>query len=125
MLCIYINWFHILRTISITTGVQRIMKFEEYKVRRRKLFEKQPRNKEEQVIIQASNSLGGEVGELQNVVKKIYRDHDGNHFAMRKECVEELGGIFWYLLNFCEIAEIDPEEVFNHNIRQLEQRYND
>ena len=100
------------------------MKFEEYKIERRRLFEKQPLNKEEQVLIQASNSLGGEVGELQNVVKKIYRDHKGDYNSMREQLKEELGGVFWYLLNFCEIAEIDPEEVFNYNIRQLEKRYN-
>jgi len=100
------------------------MKFEEYQVRRRKLFEKQPLNKEEQVLIQASNSMGGEVGELQNVVKKIYRDHSGDFTKMREQLVEELGGVIWYYLNFCEIACIDPEEVFNYNIRQLKKRYN-
>ena len=100
------------------------MKFEEYAIQRRRLFNSQPLNKEEQVLIQASNSMGGEVGELQNVVKKIYRDHKGDYNAMREQLKEELGGVMWYYLNFCEIAEIDPEEVFNYNIRQLEQRYN-
>ena len=77
-------------------------------------------------MIQASNSLGGEVGELQNVVKKIYRDHNANITdKMREELKEELGGVMWYYLNFCEIAGIDPEEIFNYNIKQLQKRYND
>lgn len=100
------------------------MKFEDYVKQRRELFEKQPLNKEEQVLIQASNSIGGECGELQNVVKKIYRDHKGDHNAMREQLVEELGGVFWYILNFCEIAEIKPEEVFDFNVAQLTKRYN-
>jgi len=102
------------------------MKFEEYQIERRRLFDKQPSNKEEQVLIQGSNSMGGEVGELQNVVKKIYRDHNGNITdKMREELKEELGGVMWYYLNFCEIACIDPKEIFNYNIRQLQKRYND
>ena len=101
------------------------LNFKDYEIQRRKLFDKQPLNKEEQVLIQASNSLGGEVGELQNVVKKIYRDHKGNFNQMRDELREELGGVIWYWLNFCEIACIDPEEIFNFNIRQLEKRYKD
>lgn len=99
------------------------MIFEDYQFERKKLFDKQPINKEEQVLIQASNSMGGEVGELQNVVKKIYRDHKGDYNEMREELKEELGGVIWYFVNFCDIAMIDPQEVFNYNIRQLEKRY--
>jgi len=99
------------------------MKFEEYVVARHNLFSKQPKNKEEQVLIQASNSIGGETGELQNVVKKIYRDHGGDFNEMRSELIEELGGVIWYYLNLCEIAQINPEEVFDYNIRQLSERY--
>lgn len=100
------------------------MKFEDYQIERRRLFAFQLVHKEEQVLIQASNSMGGEVGELQNVVKKIYRDHGGDFTKMREQLVEELGGVIWYYLNFCEIACIEPEEVFNYNIKQLKKRYN-
>jgi len=100
------------------------MIFEDYKKERQRLFDSQPNDKEMEVLIQASNSLGGEVGELQNVVKKIYRDHGGDLVAMRKELKEELGGVFWYILFFCNIAKITPEEVFDFNIKQLKQRYN-
>ena len=99
------------------------MKFEEYCLARHYLFEKQPKNKEEQVLIQASNSIGGETGELQNVVKKIYRDHGGDFQKMRNELIEELGGVIWYYLNLCEIAQIHPEEVFEFYIKQLTERY--
>lgn len=99
------------------------MKFEKYLKIRKEMFDNQPKNKETFQLLWASNSLAGEVGEFANIVKKIYRDHDGNIEAMWNDLEDELGDIMWYWLFVCDIINIKPEAIFNHNIEKLRDRY--
>lgn len=104
------------------------MKFEEYLIKREELYQKQGEGtKEEKTLLMASNSLCGEVGEFANVVKKIYRDHNGNPNAMKDEVKEELGGVFWYVGFVLEVLKehgIKAEDVLDFNYEQLKARYN-
>lgn len=64
--------------------------------------------------------LSTEIGELTDIFKK--------NFAYRKDIdwinvSEELGDIFWYLVNFCNINLIDLEEILQTNIDKLKTRY--
>jgi len=100
------------------------MNLEKYRKERKRLFDKQPYNRESDNLMYASNSLG-EVGELQNVVKKIYRDCDGyineKHLA---EMIHEGGDVLWYLFMFFEdILGVKIDDVFEANIIKLKERY--
>lgn len=101
------------------------MNFEEYRKRRRELFGRQLNYKEKQDILWASNSLGGEVGELMNEVKKFYRDDKAQMSEERLYAIISEGGdVLWYLFFFFEnILEIPLDIVMDKNIKKLEQRY--
>lgn len=71
-------------------------------------------------IINASLGLSGEVGELNDMVKKaVFHGHpiDTNH--VRKE----LGDIMWYVALMCEGFGFDLDEVIELNIAKLKARY--
>jgi len=100
------------------------MKFEDYVNERHRIFNKQDANKEVMNLLWASNSLGGETGEFQNIVKKIYRDYtgkvtDGTLFMMK----DELGDVLWYWLFVCDILNLNPETIMEHNMIKLKKRY--
>jgi len=100
------------------------MKFEDYVIIRKKLFESQPFKKEMKELVQGSNSLGAEVGEFMNLVKKVYRDHGGDKEILIDRLTDEMGDIVWYWLFLCEILDVSPEVIFNYNITKLKERYN-
>lgn len=100
------------------------MKFEDYVKDRKRVFANQPRNKETYNLLWGSNSLGGETGEFQNIVKKIYRDFDqsiNNH--MKEELISELGDVLWYWLFVCDILQFNPEDIMEYNLVKLKKRY--
>ena len=99
------------------------MKFEDYIIARKKMFENQPFNKETTNLLWASNSLCGESGEFANVVKKVYRDKGGNSDILLYDLKDELGDIMWYWLFVCDILKVDPNEILNMNIAKLRKRY--
>lgn len=99
------------------------MKFEDYIIIRNKLFKNQPFKKEMKELVQGSNSLGAEVGEFMNLVKKVYRDHGGDQEKLIDELTDEMGDIIWYWLFVCEILDVKPEVIFNYNITKLRERY--
>ncbi len=85
------------------------MKFGEYIRERKRIFSIQDANIECMNLLWGSNSLGGEVGEFQNMVKKIYRDH-GSKIppALKEEMMFELGDQFWYFIFIFDIIESNP-----------------
>jgi len=100
------------------------LNFEEYVNERHKIFNLQDANKECMNINWASLSLGGEVGEFQNIVKKINRDHGGvmNQDILQK-MKDELGDVLWYWLFICDILELNPESIMEYNMSKLKKRY--
>lgn len=69
--------------------------------------------------------LGGELGELMNILKKTIRDDHNKITEIKKEKLkDELGDIFWYLVVLCWELKIDPDLVLELNIDKLEARKN-
>lgn len=65
----------------------------------------------------------GEVGEVQNKVKKIIRDHDGVITEeMRNAIKSELGDVLWYLATMCTELNLTFEEVAQGNLMKLKSR---
>lgn len=64
--------------------------------------------------------LGGETGELENKIKKLYRD--GDSFEKRYELMKEIGDIFWYLCRLCDVLGVDVELLWAQNVDKLRSR---
>ena len=64
--------------------------------------------------------LGGEVGEVQNEIKKLERD-DNNllNEDRKKKIITELGDVMWYLTGICNNLDITLEDVLNNNMEKL------
>ena len=70
--------------------------------------------------IWAAISLGGEVGELLNLIKKKY--NHGHDIPVEK-LLEEIGDCLWYLSEFCSAVGASLDEVARHNLAKLQDRY--
>ncbi len=67
--------------------------------------------------------LGGEVGEVFNQVKKIYRDDNGIVSHVRKYDLEkELGDCMWALARLADDLDLDLEQIVELNVAKLEDR---
>ena len=74
-------------------------------------------------IIYPSLELAGEVGEVCNQVKKIYRDDNGEVTYKRKKDLEkELGDVLWALARLIDDLGLDFEKVKEQNVMKLEDR---
>ena len=70
------------------------MNFGDYVIERHRIFNEQDANKECMNIQWGSLSLGGEIGEFQNLVKKIERDDHGEITQKRIDTMrDEMGDI--------------------------------
>lgn len=67
--------------------------------------------------------LAGEVGELFEKIKKLFRDHNGaltpDYKALLKK---EIGDILWYLSEICTKLGFSLDEIAEENIRKLKSR---
>ena len=64
--------------------------------------------------------LGGETGEVLEVIKKARRKQvpiNLGHLA------EELGDVLWYVANLCNTYDLSMEKVIENNVNKLDQRY--
>jgi hypothetical protein len=65
----------------------------------------------------------GEAGEVQNKIKKIFRDGNGVITdATRLAIKGELGGLLWYTARLAAICGIEFDDVALYNIAQLADR---
>ncbi len=71
----------------------------------------------------AALGLGGESGEVIDLIKKIL--FHGKPFTEenRNKLVDEAGDILWYWMNLCIALGADGEVVLLDNIKKLETRY--
>ena len=67
--------------------------------------------------------LSGEVGEVEEKLKKIIRD-DGGLVSdqKKKDITKELGDVLWYVAQLCECLGISMEECAEGNIKKLADR---
>lgn len=71
-------------------------------------------------MFDACLGLSGEVGELNDIVKKwIFHESNFNTEHMKKE----LGDVMWYVAMFCESMNWDLNEILSMNIEKLKMRY--
>lgn len=73
-------------------------------------------------------ALGGEAGELQNLIKKIIRRkyHTEGHSSegMEKEIPEEMVDVMYYLFRMADLLGIDLEKAFSDKMAINRARYN-
>ena len=67
--------------------------------------------------------LAGEVGEICNEIKKVYRDDNGVITEKRRaNLVAEFGDVLWYLARVTDELNIDMLDVIERNVSKLEDR---
>ena len=67
--------------------------------------------------------LVGEAGEVANKVKKIIRDKNGViDETTKRDLIDELGDVFWYLAQCAEKIDVDLSVVAMTNLRKLAER---
>lgn len=82
-----------------------------------------PRDTALQAITYCMLGLGGEAGELQNKLKKVYRDDNGViTLEKHKQLFDEVSDCFWYLSQLCTELGVSMEDVATHNINKLNKR---
>ena len=75
---------------------------------------------EDQIIINACLGLSGEVGEVNDLLKKhLFQGHELD----KEKLIDELGDVAWYLAEAATALKIDLEEVLLGNIDKLKKRY--
>ena len=98
------------------------MKFEEYLNKLKEDVTFGSHEKNPTALLFASNSLGGECGELQNIIKKVYRDDTGNPNDRLNEMILELGDILWCWVRICDILQVNPTAIMDINIDKFIER---
>src|SRR5690606_17198640 len=74
-------------------------------------------------LITAGLGLGGEAGEVADLVKKIIFHGKPLTDEIRATFIKEAGDVCWYLAALCLALDIPLEEVFTKNIDKLMARY--
>lgn len=72
-------------------------------------------------------ALGGEVGELQNLIKKIFRRKYStlghSREGMEKELHGEMADVLYHILRLSALLDIDLEKAFIEKMEENEKRY--
>lgn len=79
----------------------------------------------EQDVLALSNALGGEVGELQNIVKKIISKnvfYISDH-TLHDAFALEAGDALWYLFRLIQQSGFTVDEIMQRNIEKLTELY--
>ena len=75
---------------------------------------------QEELIVNAALGLSGEVGEVNDLLKKhMFQGHELN----KDDLINELGDIAWYLAEAATALGIPLETILERNINKLKQRY--
>lgn len=76
---------------------------------------------QEKIVLNALVGLSGELGEVSDVIKKVYfQEHPVGELQKVKE---ELGDLMWYVALLATALEIDLNDVIEDNIEKLKKRY--
>ena len=74
-------------------------------------------------LLTASVGLSGEVGEFNDIVKKIIFQGKEIDDDIKKHLKSELGDICWYMAQALMALDSSWEEVFDINVAKLSERY--
>jgi len=65
----------------------------------------------------------GEIGEVFEKTKKLFRDHKGIPSEdFKTEITKEVGDVLWYLTRYCSFFDITLDDVASTNIDKLMKR---
>ena len=68
--------------------------------------------------------LAEEAGEVAGLMKRVLRNFPKDQErTVRENFVEELGDVLWYLTACASAMGIDLEEIWDHNVKKLKERY--
>lgn len=76
-------------------------------------------------LLTAAIGMCGEVGEFDDIVKKIVFQGKVLDDKVKEHLVKELGDIFWYVYQACSALQIDALTVMQMNHDKLRARYED
>lgn len=76
-------------------------------------------------VLGISNALGGECGELQNIIKKIVKNNAVFHGSddLREKFVLEAGDVLHYLISLTSLMGYSLEEIMAKNVMKLDERH--
>lgn len=74
-------------------------------------------------LLTASIGLSGEVGEFNDIVKKVVFQEKELNDEVLIHLKKELGDVFWYAAQACLALNADPYDIINQNKQKLESRY--
>ncbi len=78
----------------------------------------------EEVKLMLHLGLVEEAGEVAGLMKRVLRNFPKDQERITKEnFIDELGDMLWYLTACCLSHNVSLEEVWEHNIKKLEERY--
>jgi NTP pyrophosphatase (non-canonical NTP hydrolase) len=78
---------------------------------------------DEFMLVWCATGLAGEVGEVQEYVKKaVFHQHGTVDNA---QMINELGDVMWYVAGICSVLGLKLSDVMDANIRKLQTRYPD
>ena len=67
--------------------------------------------------------LAGEVGEVMNKIKKVYRDKNGEFDKDTKQDIaSEIGDVLWYLAVLSQDLGQSLEDIAENNLKKLRER---
>jgi NTP pyrophosphatase (non-canonical NTP hydrolase) len=67
--------------------------------------------------------LNGEVGEVAELIGKMYRDNGGDMTGeRRRKLLYELGDVLWYLTIIADLLNYDLDTVAFYNIKKIRER---
>jgi NTP pyrophosphatase (non-canonical NTP hydrolase) len=74
----------------------------------------------EEMIVNALLGLSGEVGEINDYIKK--HKYQGHQLVVDK-VIEEAGDVMWYIALLCTALYTDMDALMERNIDKLKKRY--
>ena len=74
-------------------------------------------------LLTAGIGLSGEIGEFNEIIKKIMFQEKSFDAAARDHMKRELGDIMWYVIQACLALNLDLTEVIKANKHKLSQRF--
>jgi NTP pyrophosphatase (non-canonical NTP hydrolase) len=78
----------------------------------------------EEVRLMLHLGLAEEAGEVAGLMKRVLRNFPKDRVATTKEnFINEMGDVLWYLLACCASHNTTLEEVWEHNVKKLKERY--
>ena len=96
------------------------MELEEYQLKATRTMNKELTFKDS--VLNMCIGLSGEVGEINDIIKKHYFQ---GHNLDRSHLIEEIGDVFFYLVNLCSLYGIEADKCIENNHYKLLLRYPD